>query len=298
MNAIVYHAVDMDGWFSAALVKRTDWRAEYKLFAVDYKYQDDVYAKLMSVIVGGVENVYIVDFSFRPELFDALIAAAKEHECAIWWYDHHESAIDGASDSMKALPGVREIGRSAAALIADHTGYKDDTGVVTLVSDYDTWNFDDTDIVNQDPPALNTAFCFLKENPDKMVERAEGVLWLNEGNLRMMINEGRKLLADKLNEGVAVSKRGIVKQLGDLSYAMINLSHGSPGYACDPWYGKTDFAMTWFVDKEGRVNVNLRSGKNGGANVAEIAKRYGGGGHEHAAGFNMQFSDFIKEFFA
>lgn len=256
----------------------------------------EVYAKLL-VELDGAENVFVVDFSFRPELFDQLIDVAAEKEVTLWWYDHHESALSGASDKMKALLGLREVGRSAAALVAEHTGFKDDVGVVKMVSDYDTYNFDDTDMINQDPPALNTAFGFLKESPDKMVERAEGVLWLNEGNLRIMINEGRKLLADKINEGVAVSKRGIVKKMGDLTYAMINLSHSSPGYACDPWYGKVDFAMTWFIDKNGTANVSLRSSKTGGANVADIAKKYRGGGHEHAAGFTLSFTEFYKEFF-
>ena len=53
-----------------------------------------------------------------------------------------------------------------------------------------------------------------------------------------------------------------------------------------------DYAMIWRYDeKSKKYCVSLRSRK-GGKDVQEIAKKYGGGGHINAAGFestNMQF---------
>jgi uncharacterized protein len=44
------------------------------------------------------------------------------------------------------------------------------------------------------------------------------------------------------------------------------------------------FATAWFLDEHGTYHWSLRSHDNG-IDVSEIAKRYGGGGHAHAAGF-------------
>jgi oligoribonuclease NrnB/cAMP/cGMP phosphodiesterase (DHH superfamily) len=41
------------------------------------------------------------------------------------------------------------------------------------------------------------------------------------------------------------------------------------------------------------INVSLRSGE-GGADVSELAKIYGGGGHKHAAGFRINESEYIS----
>ena len=50
------------------------------------------------------------------------------------------------------------------------------------------------------------------------------------------------------------------------------LAHGRPFGAC------------WFVRQDGKRQWSLRS-RDGGINVAEIAKLHGGGGHPQAAGF-------------
>ena len=42
-------------------------------------------------------------------------------------------------------------------------------------------------------------------------------------------------------------------------------------------------ALGWFVDSEGKVRVSLRS--EGDFDVGAFAKRFGGGGHKHSAGF-------------
>jgi oligoribonuclease NrnB/cAMP/cGMP phosphodiesterase (DHH superfamily) len=48
--------------------------------------------------------------------------------------------------------------------------------------------------------------------------------------------------------------------------------------------GDQPFAVGYFDTKDRRV-FNLRSKEPDGVDVAEIAKKYGGGGHKHAAGF-------------
>jgi nanoRNase/pAp phosphatase (c-di-AMP/oligoRNAs hydrolase) len=44
------------------------------------------------------------------------------------------------------------------------------------------------------------------------------------------------------------------------------------------------FSIVWRQDRDGQFNYSLRSTESG-LDVASIAKKYGGGGHVHAAGF-------------
>ncbi len=44
------------------------------------------------------------------------------------------------------------------------------------------------------------------------------------------------------------------------------------------------FGTAWFIRKDGKMQWSLRS-RDGGVDVSEIAKQFGGGGHRNAAGF-------------
>ena len=50
------------------------------------------------------------------------------------------------------------------------------------------------------------------------------------------------------------------------------------------------FAATYFDTQDGKRVYNLRS-RDGGQDVAEIARKFGGGGHQHAAGFTLPAPD-------
>lgn len=47
------------------------------------------------------------------------------------------------------------------------------------------------------------------------------------------------------------------------------------------------FAATYYINSEEECVFSLRS-KEGGVDVSEVAKLYGGGGHKHAAGFKLE----------
>ena len=50
---------------------------------------------------------------------------------------------------------------------------------------------------------------------------------------------------------------------------------------------KHPFAAVFFITSDNRVVYNLRSTREEGLDVAEIARQYGGGGHKNAAGFML-----------
>ena len=53
------------------------------------------------------------------------------------------------------------------------------------------------------------------------------------------------------------------------------------------------FGLIWQLGADGEAKVSLRAA--GKVDVAEIATRYGGGGHPNAAGFRMPLSRFANE---
>jgi len=55
---------------------------------------------------------------------------------------------------------------------------------------------------------------------------------------------------------------------------------------------KHPFAACYYDGPNGR-NFSLRS-RDDGADVGEIAKLYGGGGHPHASGFRVAYSDLAQ----
>ena len=60
---------------------------------------------------------------------------------------------------------------------------------------------------------------------------------------------------------------------------------------------KCDFAVIWFYDHDTRqVKVSLRA-HHEDSDVSEIAKKYGGGGHRKAAGFNLPVGINIETIF-
>ena len=53
------------------------------------------------------------------------------------------------------------------------------------------------------------------------------------------------------------------------------------------------FGLVWQLGADGEAKVSLRAA--GKVDVAEIATRYGGGGHPNAAGFRLPFARFANE---
>ena len=60
---------------------------------------------------------------------------------------------------------------------------------------------------------------------------------------------------------------------------------------------KCDYALIWYYDHDTRqVKVSLRA-HHDDADVSEVAKRFGGGGHRKAAGFALPSGVSIESIF-
>jgi hypothetical protein len=138
---VIYHD-DADGRCAAAIAGRAAMEsglfyAQY--IAVDYGAAvPDLYA--MGFDAGCGDEVWLVDFSFRPDDMRELVERAKGR---VVWIDHHYTAI-AALDEFKDLPGVRKDGVAASLLVWNFV-YPDRESeipwAVRFIADRDVWRF-------------------------------------------------------------------------------------------------------------------------------------------------------------
>lgn len=288
---IVYHSIDMDGWMSAALVQHFLHDTQDLVFA---NYNQDEKA-IEIVLREKPEILYVVDYSFKPEVFDKIIDACGK----VFWFDHHVTAIDGASEKMKALPGLRRSeGISAAGLVWEYVGVKNKrvSELVDLVSRYDIWDFDDKNPLECDPPKLNERLSFCQGDSVEQVCRAWELIsnvQKNKNALRNALLDGHQLLQNTLSKCDIVSKTASFGRVDDLRFAAVNVQGLNPSYVLSRYYDSVGFAFCWHMLKNGKVKLDLRSDKTTGADVSRLAKVWGGGGHEHAAGCTITMSQLL-----
>lgn len=100
-----YHRSDLDGHCSGAIVKMRF--PECEMIGVDYQDELPVFGYKYN------EEIYIVDFSFKPEVMREL---SERH--ILHWIDHHKSSIDNAHESGFLASGGKflEIGKAGCEL--------------------------------------------------------------------------------------------------------------------------------------------------------------------------------------
>ena len=282
---IIYHDNCADG-FGAA------WAA-YKKFGADgaeylpmnyndprVKLEDN---KLNFPVNIAGRDVYILDFSFSPDIIDAMLRYAN----SLTWIDHHKTAFEAFNfnatdpvylyDPELNLEIVLDPNKAGCVLAWEH--FHPSTEVPALlkyIEDRDLWRWQYTST-----RALATG---LRSKPFSFE-------WFNTAseNLTAVVAKG-----EAMNELFD-------QQLADITKKhMVVMINGHLGRAvnCTPQFSSEaghilakesgTFGMTWCVGSDGMVNVSLRSVDN--YDVSAIAKAFGGGGHKNAASLKLPFN--------
>ena len=306
----IYHGNCADG-FTAA------W-AVWKRFGDAWDYYPGVYQNEPPDVTG--RDVVLVDFSYKRDVLKAMARSAR----SILVLDHHKTASVDLWDSIGATdddPFVRRLnvmplweeyveqvakedGRlvyrdiyayfdmeSSGAAIAWDFFHPDARRprLTDFVEDRDLWRFSLTGSREV------SAYIFSHHYDFQQWERLAAKL---EADLPGAIAEGaaieRKHHKD-VTELVAAFRSEMV--IGGHWVPVANLPYTLTSDAghlmCQPYASPNlqgeivtpPFAACYWDTAEGRV-FSLRSVEDG-ADVSEIAKQYGGGGHKHAAGFRL-----------
>lgn len=258
---IIYHKNCFDGIASAWVAKRKFPDAD--IFPANYgePFPD----------VSPKDNVVIVDFSYPRE-----IMIEVSHVCELLVIDHHKTA-------EKACDGLNfckfDMNESGASL-AWKTFFPDEEMplLVRYIKDRDLWLFKE-----YDSEAINS---YIQSFP-MTIENYDQLNWefLNRdieeiGELGNAINRYKQTMVETM------CTNSVIQSIGGYMVPVVNASilFSEVGSELCKQNPACPFAAYYFDRrKDGIRQWGLRS--IGDFDVSEVAKKFGGGGHKNAAGF-------------
>lgn len=268
MKRIVYHDNDPDGWMSAAIIKK-----EYPNIELIGCIRDRD-----PEFVSGYDEVYIVDYSFTKEQMDFL----KNNNKKLIWIDHHKAIIEKYEGLYE---GLQREDKAGAGLTWEYMHPDEEMPLAVYhINNKDLWNHE-----HEDTQYIGLFVKTFKPGTE-VKEFIKFIDW-NEEQIKKAATTGRiinRFLDHEIEQTVDVG----MKQdfLGHKAYVMYGeASRSQIAHRALDKFPDVEIAVVSRgagFDKDGNklFKYSMRS-KRGGVNVAEIAIRYGGGGHPYAAGF-------------
>lgn len=250
--------------------------------------------------IGQDEQVYIVDYSIEPAEMLRLLEITKD----VTWIDHHKTAIEKYADFPHEIRGVRFDGVAGCMLTYCYIHHMTDRGsgditpfymsmtedapmFTKLIADWDVWKFEYGDDTRNFITAFNAYdfrpasknwdkfLCF----PDGMINSAVSEL-IVQGMTMTTFRDGwaKEYCRTKGFETVIDGHRAFAMNLGNCNSEYFKSINGH------------EIFMPFCFDGE-KWTVSLYSKS---VDVSEIAKKYGGGGHKGASGFQCKELPFAK----
>ncbi len=267
----IYHGNCPDGFGAAWAV----WRR----YGSDVEFHAGVHQTPPPAVTG--RDVIMVDFSYKR----AVLIEMGDQARSIVVLDHHKTAAEELEAFAPASDGSwphlviqahLDMERSGAMMAWEHFHPDQEApAILRHIQDQDLWRFE--------LPDTREILAALLSHPYDLE------IWngLMEANLEDLRREGeaieRKHHRDVV-ELVGISRRRMVIAGHDVPVA--NLPYTLASDACHLMAKDEPFACCYMDTPDGRL-FELRSLEDG-VDVSKIAVRYGGGGHEHAAGFRAE----------
>ena len=281
MDLIISHGHCPDGFVAAYIAKKRYPEAE--VVFLDHGLTNEQSDQLVNRVFD--KDVLMLDYSLRTRFDnDMLVKAAKSFRIL----DHHKSA----KEVLEGAPyAIFDMTRSGAGLAWDYLFGEDNpdsiginlcTGkrglarpwYVDYIEDRDLWNWKLTEsrAVNAYLGTLPLTF----EEWDKLPEA---------GGSASAAELGKGALAHinhYVREAVTQAQKG---RLAGYDINILNVVYLNCSEVGNELAKTADFSVTWFERGDGMIQFSLRS--IGDKDVSRIAKRFNGGGHKNAAGFQM-----------
>lgn len=297
---VIYHADCTDG-FGAAFAAWLKFGSDADYHAA--RYGDDAVPDWQG------REVYILDFSFPRALMDDAFQLAKH----VVWLDHHKTAFemwigglfDGTEGRHEQHDQVRDIvldfDKSGALLAWEyfHPGAAIPK-LIQHIDDRDRWQFK-LDGSKELHAALQSyrpwSFeqwgekfyscytghpAYFEEELHRLYDGGAAILRAQEQHVAAMAKQARKCEIWRLKPGADI----------DDEFRYPGLAVNAPMHMSEVGHELASrsgtYGLVWYVGADARVKCSLRS--NGEYDVSGIARRFGGGGHRNAAGFETDIS--------
>lgn len=261
----IYHGNCADGFTAAWVVNKSLQDVEF-------------YAGFYQTPPPDVKDreVYIVDFSYKRPVMEEIVKQAAR----VVHIDHHDTAIRDMAgfEDPKFETYYSHENTESGAMLAWKYFYPDLEVPVLIrhIDDRDRWQFKIPGTREVQANVFSYDYTF--ENWDKLfLQDIEEQIREGAAIDRRMMKDIRELM------GVVVRRMNIAGY--NVPVANIPYQFGSD--MCN-MLAKNEPFSAYYYDKPSGREFGLRS-VEGGVHVGEIAKMYGGGGHEHASGFRVDY---------
>jgi len=273
----IFHHNDLDGKVSAAVVLFLKGGGGKVYANMDLKEIDCVAMNYTNSInlkdIQEGEEVWILDYSIPPNEMRELLKITNR----VFWIDHHKTAIEKYKDAGIEVLGLRKVDKAGCELTWEYcfknSNYPD---LVKYVGDRDVWRW-------QYGKTTKFFCCGLLQYSD------------NVYLLSQMINLDPSVALKLINNGKIVDLWLQKRNKAYLeAYGFIGEFEGHTAIVCNHALVGSEFfdscqeykLLILFVFTGQRFAVSLYS--RDGLDVSELAKKYGGGGHHSAAGFQCR----------
>jgi len=259
----IYHHNDADGRCAGAIALR-GLRPPFYPQTIEMDYKDSL--NLDSIKKG--EMLYILDFSFKPEVMEQI----SRKTTGIVWIDHHKTAISYDYN----FAGRFDINRSGCELTWDYFLQTKPPMAVQLIGDYDTWQFK----FGEKSEFMNLGIKLYPHQPEDEIW-AHLLSTNHEEDLDILLNEGKicRTFRDMICSDYAKAQGFETEFDGHKAFAMGLYMFGSKAFA----QKIKEYPLCISFEFDGKnYTIGLYSEQ---IDVGNLAKKYGGGGHRGAAGF-------------
>lgn len=269
INLVIYHGGCTDGYGAA-------WAA-WKLLGDRATYHPGRYGDPPPDVKGKV--VAILDFSYDNLTTKSMINDAD----SLIIIDHHKSAMVELHDVNCTHFDMNHSGAMLSWKFF-HPG-KEAPRMIKYIEDRDLWKWE-----LPYSKEFSAAFDMVQydfEEFDKFIDDSA----IDDAQER-----GAYILAYSKTVISKITKQAARRKLHGKDVLVVNSPHwmSEIGNALSV---KCDFALIWYHDHDtNQVKVSLRA-HHDDADVSEVAKKFGGGGHRKAAGFALQPGQGIESIF-
>jgi len=279
---VLYHAGCNDGWCAAVV-------AAHRFTVGDVQLVPAPYGSPPPVTLDDVcdRDVLVLDVTWPLEEVIGHMTVARSFEV----FDHHSGAAGRMEDYREETDThvVFDESRSGARIAWDELMGGDPPWLVQYVQDRDLWHFK--------LAASAEINAYLKALPHELdvwfdlLQWTTPPMYVRDGGAGILMRDARHI--------EYIMRNADEVTLGGYTVPAVNscVLPSELGHALAPEH---PFAAVWYEivrDGEAQIRVSLRSNKNG-VDVSEVAKRYGGGGHKHAAGFTVSWGRWIRIMYA
>jgi uncharacterized protein len=270
MDLVIFHSDCPDGFASAFIAKKR--YPEAQLLPATHG---------QPVFINPGMDILVVDFSWKRDICEAIRSEAK----SLTILDHHKTAEAELAGLDYA---TFDLNRSGATLTWDTLfpnyptvraqGLYDTScpWYVRYVEDRDLWRF-----ALPDSKEVNAYIMALPHT-------IEAWSTLDHMSVDYAANLGRaiRLHIDHYIEKVVAQRQP--GTIGRYTAAVVNAAYPNISDVCNELCKYANIGVGWFERSDGQIQFSLRS--VGSLDVSDIAKSYGGGGHQNAAGFQVELN--------